>query len=53
MSATSSPRRRGRSTSTKSDPRGIYGEASREEVAGLIEDGVDFLPLPRLPDEAN
>jgi hypothetical protein len=35
------------------DPRGIYGEATREEVAGLVEDGVDFMPLPNLPDEAN
>lgn len=33
--------------------RGIYGEATREDVAGLIEDGVDFLPLPGLPDEHN
>jgi hypothetical protein len=35
------------------DARGIYGEATREEVAGLVEDGVDFMPLPALPDEAN
>ncbi len=35
------------------DPRGIYGEATRDEVAGLIDDGIDFLPLPNLPDEAN
>jgi Uncharacterized protein conserved in bacteria len=35
------------------DPRGIYGEASREEIAGLIEDGVDFMPLPTVPDEHN
>jgi hypothetical protein len=35
------------------DPRGIYGEATREEVAGLVEDGVDFMPLPHLPEEAN
>lgn len=33
--------------------RGIYGEASRDEVAGLIEDGVNFLPLPSLPDDLN
>jgi hypothetical protein len=37
----------------EADPRGIYGEATREEVAGLIEDGIDFLPLPQVPDEAN
>lgn len=35
------------------DPRGIYGEATRDEVVGLLEDGVDFMPLPNLPDEAN
>ena len=37
----------------EADPRGIYGEATREEVAGLVEDGVDFMPLPQLPEEAN
>ena len=35
------------------DPRGIYGEATRDEVMGLVEDGVDFLPLPNIPDDAN
>ena len=35
------------------DPRGIYGEATREEVAGLVEDGVDFMPLPSIPEEHN
>lgn len=35
------------------DPRGIYGEATREEVAGLLEEGVDFMPLPSLPEEHN
>lgn len=28
------------------EARGIYGEASRNEVASLVEDGIDFLPLP-------
>lgn len=37
----------------ETDPRGIYGEATRDEVASLLEDGVDFLPLPQLPEEAN
>ena len=37
----------------EADPRGIYGEATRDEAAGLVEDGVDFLPLPQLPEEAN
>jgi hypothetical protein len=35
------------------DPRGIYGEATREEVASLVEDGVDFMPLPNVPEEHN
>jgi hypothetical protein len=35
------------------DPRGIYGEATREEAAALLEDGVDFMPLPNIPDDAN
>ena len=33
--------------------RGIFGAASREEVASLIEEGVDFMPLPNLPEEHN
>jgi hypothetical protein len=37
----------------EADARGIYGEATRDEVAELIDDGVDFLPLPHLPEEAN
>lgn len=35
------------------EPRGIYGEATREEVAALIDDGVEFMPLPHLPEEHN
>ncbi len=37
----------------ESDARGIYGEATHDEVTSLLEDGVDFLPLPNLPEEAN
>ena len=33
------------------EARGIYGEANRDEVAALIEDGVDFMPLPDLGDD--
>lgn len=33
------------------EARGIYGEATRDEVAGLIEDGIDFLPLPDVGDD--
>jgi hypothetical protein len=35
------------------DPRGIYGEATREEAAALVEDGIDFMPLPNIPEDAN
>jgi hypothetical protein len=35
------------------DARGIYGEATREEVAALVEDGVDFMPLPSVKQEHN
>lgn len=35
------------------DARGIYGEATREEVAALVEDGVDFMPLPSLKEDHN
>jgi len=35
------------------DPRGIYGEATREEIAALVDEGVDFMPLPNLPEEHN
>jgi len=37
----------------ESKPRGIYGEASEEDVAELTEEGIDFLPLPRLPEDNN
>lgn len=37
----------------EADPRGIYGEATKDEVTQLIEDGVDFMPLPNLPEEHN
>ena len=31
--------------------RSIYGEASRNEVAALLEDGIPLLPMPVLPDD--
>ncbi len=37
----------------EAEARGIYGEATHDEVSELIEDGIDFLPLPNLPEEAN
>lgn len=35
------------------EPRGIYGEASREEAEQLAEEGIEFAPLPPVPDERN
>ena len=37
----------------ESPARGIYGEASSEEVRELAEDGVPFFPMPRLPEDLN
>lgn len=37
----------------EADQRGIYGEASADEVKELAEDGVPFLPVPRLPEDLN
>ena len=33
--------------------RGIYGEASPAEVEELVSEGIDVLPIPRLPDDHN
>ncbi len=35
------------------EPRGIYGEATADEVRELADDGVAFQPLPVLPDDTN
>ena len=37
----------------EAEARGIYGEASLEEVKSLLDDGVEFMPLPPLPEERN
>jgi hypothetical protein len=33
--------------------RSIYGEASPESAKSLADEGIEFHPLPRLPDERN
>jgi hypothetical protein len=33
--------------------RSIYGEASLEDAKSLHEDGIEFYPLPHLPDDRN
>ncbi|MHA1165239.1 MAG: DUF1178 family protein [Alphaproteobacteria bacterium] len=35
------------------EPRGIYGRASDKETKALREEGVDFSPLPVLPEDHN
>ncbi|MAS13770.1 MAG: hypothetical protein CMH69_10730 [Nitratireductor sp.] len=37
----------------ETEARGIYGEATSEEAASLLEDGVEFMPLPLFPDDQN
>ena len=37
----------------ETEARGIYGEATAEEAKGLVEDGVDFMPIPVFPDDQN
>jgi hypothetical protein len=35
------------------DPRGIYGEATPEEAKNLVEEGVEFMPIPVFPEDRN
>jgi len=35
------------------NPRTIYGEANKQEIASLLQDGIDVLPLPALPEKQN
>lgn len=37
----------------ETEERGIYGEATREEVTSLLEDGVEVMPLPTFPEDQN
>ena len=37
----------------ETEPRSIYGEASKGEVEALLEDGVPLMPMPVLPDDKN
>lgn len=37
----------------EAEPRGIYGEASPEEAKELAEEGIEFHPLPVLPEDRN
>lgn len=35
------------------EPRAIRGEARPEDVRALLEEGIDILPMPSLPDDLN
>lgn len=37
----------------EAEKRGIYGEASPEDARSLADEGVEFHPLPMLPEEHN
>lgn len=37
----------------EAEARGIYGEANRDDVESLLEEGIEIAPLPLLPDDAN
>lgn len=35
------------------EQRAIYGEATNKEVKSLVDEGIDVLPLPELPEDKN
>jgi hypothetical protein len=37
----------------ETEKRGIYGEATTEDARELIEEGIEVMPLPRLPEDGN
>ena len=37
----------------ETETRGIYGEATTEEARALVDEGIEFMPLPILPEDAN
>jgi hypothetical protein len=37
----------------ETEKRGIYGEATREDAHALAEEGIEFHPLPPLPEDHN
>lgn len=37
----------------ETEARSIYGEASQGEVERLLDDGVEFYPLPNVPEDQN
>lgn len=37
----------------EAEKRGIYGQANGEEIKSLVQEGVEILPLPELPEDKN
>jgi len=37
----------------ETETRGIYGEATIDEARSLADDGIEFMPLPILPEDTN
>ncbi|WMS42849.1 DUF1178 family protein [Acuticoccus sp. MNP-M23] len=37
----------------EAEPRGIYGAANADETRALLEEGIEVLPLPALPEDHN
>jgi hypothetical protein len=37
----------------EAEKRGIYGEATSDDVRALLEEGIEFHPLPVLPEDQN
>ncbi|MEM8551180.1 MAG: DUF1178 family protein [Pseudomonadota bacterium] len=37
----------------ESEARGIYGQASEDEAKALVEEGIEVLPIPILPEDRN
>jgi len=37
----------------EAEERSIYGEADLEEARALLEEGIDVLPIPHVPDDRN
>lgn len=37
----------------ETETRGIYGEATADDVTSLVEEGIEIMPLPALPEDKN
>lgn len=37
----------------EAEPRGIIGQAAKDDIASLLDEGIDIAPLPVLPEDTN